>query len=133
VDLDVTLELSTRAPSQVRRSLAERYANSMETSLLDDLTLLTSEIVTNAVQHSRRPHGDDIHVSADVSEGVLRVEVTDHGEGLDPLEPRSLKPPSGLGYLHFLSDRWSSRRDDSFHVWFEIDVVTRSVLYRAPA
>jgi hypothetical protein len=91
-DVDVTLGLSTHAPSQVRRSLAERYVGSMETSLLDQLTLLTSELVTNAVQHSERPDGDEIHVCADVSEGVLRVEVADDGDDVDPLEPRSLAP-----------------------------------------
>jgi len=90
---------------------------STEVSLLDDVTMLTSAMVNNAVVHSGRRQRDEILVSASVSEGVLRVEVSDHEDGLETLEPRSLKPPSGL----------------SFHVWFEIDVVSRESLYCAPA
>jgi hypothetical protein len=68
-----------------------------------------------------------------VNDGVLRVEVTDNGVGMDALVPRSMTPPSGLGYLELLSDRWSSRANHSVHVWFEIDVVSHSVLSRAGA
>ena len=92
-----------------------------------------SEVVTNAVQHSGRPNGDPIDVQTTVIDGVLRVEVTDKGEGVDELEARSITPPSGLAYLDILSDRWSSRVNDSFHVWFEIDVVSGSMIHRAPA
>jgi anti-sigma regulatory factor (Ser/Thr protein kinase) len=105
----------------------------MERSLLDDLTLLTSEVVTNAVQHSGRPDGDPLSVNTTVLDGVLRVEVTDQGSGKADLEPGSIDPPSGLGYLQLLSDRWSSEVSNSFLVWFEIDVVSRVMLYRVPA
>ena len=127
----VTVGLSLTAPREVRRSLERRYAGSMERSLLDDVTVLTSEVVTNAVQHSGRPQGDPLTVDATVTDDVLRVEVTDKGHGVAELEPRSMSPPSGLGYMQILSDRWSSRANGSFLVWFEIDVVTRRVLYRA--
>ena len=60
-------------------------------------------------------------------------KVGDEGSGLASLEPRSLNPPSGLGYLEILSDRWSSHQTDSFHVWFEIDVTARTVLTRTTA
>ena len=129
----MSLRLSLHAPRQARRALAERCADSTELSLLDDVTMLTSEIVSNAVLHSGRPDGDEILVEARVSERVFRVEVTDNGRGVETLEPLSREPPSGLGYVHLLSDRWSSRQGDSFHVWFEIDVVPHTVLHRAPA
>ena len=129
----MSVALSVHAPGQVRHSLEAQYVGSMERSLLDDLTLCTSEVVTNAVQHSGRPQGDELTIETTVVDGVLRVEVTDKGEGVDELEARSIDPPSGLGYVDILSDRWSSRVNDSFHVWFEIDVVSRSMLYRAPA
>ena len=129
----MTVALSIHAPGQVRHSLEERYGDSMERSLLDDLTLLASEVVTNAVQHSGCPQGDLLDVQTTVLDGVLRLEVTDRGTGTHMLAPRSVDPPSGLSYLEILSDRWSSRADDSFHVWFEIDVVNRTMLYRKAA
>jgi hypothetical protein len=105
----------------------------MDRPLLDDVMVATSEIVTNAVQHSGRPDGDPLTVQASVTEGVFRVEVTDRGVGVHGLEARSIDPPSGLGYVQLVSDRWSSSVGESFHVWFEIDVVSRPVLYRATA
>ncbi len=124
------IALSVHAPGSVRHSLEERYRDSVERSLLDDVTLPASEVVTNAVQHSGCPQGDPLDVQATVLDGVLRLEVTDRGTGVDMLAPRSIDPPSGLGFLEILSDRWSSQVNGSFHVWFEIDVVSRSMLHR---
>jgi len=90
-----------------------------------------STAVTNSVIHSGRPDGDPISFSSDVADGVLRVEVGDEGRGVASLSARSLDPPSGLGYLDLLSDRWSSRQDGTFHVWFEIDVVSHTTFSRA--
>jgi anti-sigma regulatory factor (Ser/Thr protein kinase) len=127
----VTIALSLQAPGQVRRSLESHYSASMDRRLLNDVVLLASEIVTNAVQHSGCPNGDPLAIQASLTKGVFRVEVTDRGPGVHNLQARSIEPPSGLGYVQLLSDRWSSRVGESFHVWFEIDVVSRPVFYRA--
>ena len=63
------IALSVHAPGSVRHSLEERYRDSVERSLLDDLTLLASEVVTNAVQHSGCPQGDPLDVQAPCSTG----------------------------------------------------------------
>jgi anti-sigma regulatory factor (Ser/Thr protein kinase) len=126
----VNVALSLRAPGEVRHSLKARYAESMEPSLLDDVVLATSEMVSNAVVHSGCPEGDPITVQATVDDDVLHVEVADNGRGVDPLVARSSSPPSGLSYVEFVSDRWSSHNSQSFHVWFEIDITHRTVLHR---
>jgi two-component sensor histidine kinase len=120
--------LSLHAPRELRRSLEAAHAGSMERWLLKDLLLCASELVANAVVHSGCPGGDCLNVRATVSDGVLRLEVIDNGAGVRELKPRSTTPPSGLGYLELLTDRWSSYVDNSFHVWFEIDVVVRDRL-----
>ena len=89
------LTLSVHAPRQVRDSLELQYAGSMERSLLDDVRLLTSEVVSNAVQHSGRPTGDPLTMESSVVGDVLRVEVTDCGKGVFELTPRTTSPPSG--------------------------------------
>jgi hypothetical protein len=127
------LELSIHAPRQVRDSLELQYAGSMERSLLDDLRLLTSEVVSNAVLHSGRPTGDPFTLVTSVIDDVLRVEVTDGGKGMLLLTPRTINPPSGLGLVQLLSDRWSSHQNDSFHVWFEIDVISNAKVHRKSA
>lgn len=66
--------------------------------------LLTSELVSNAVQHADSP----IHVRARTRDGVLRVSVWDnHPEFPQPL-PLSTTDPFGRGlYLvHHLSRTW---------------------------
>jgi anti-sigma regulatory factor (Ser/Thr protein kinase) len=127
------LVLSIHAPRQVRDSLELQYAGSMERSLLDDVRLLTSEVVSNAVQHSGRPTGDPLTLETSVVHDVLRVEVTDGGKGALQLTPRTSNPPSGLGLVQMLSDRWSSHQNDTFHVWFEIDVTSSTPLSRKSA
>lgn len=127
----MTVALSRQAPGAVRESLETRYAAAMDRSLLDDVKIMASEMTSNSVRHSGRPEGDPLSMSATVANGVVRVEVGDQGHGVANLEPRSLNPPSGLGYLEILSDRWASHQGSSFRVWFEIDVTPRTLLMRA--
>lgn len=125
----LTIELSANAPRQVRHSF-DRHAGRIEETLLDDLRLLSSEIVTNAVEHSGRPQGDPITIETAVESDLVRIEVVDQGNGICPLQPRSSQPPSGLGYVDLLSDRWSSTTANSFQVWFEIDVKSNGLIER---
>lgn len=46
----------------------------MESSLLDDVILASSEIVTNSIVHSGRPTGDPITLTATVHNDVLQVQ-----------------------------------------------------------
>jgi len=130
VEFEMTIPLSIRAPGQARTELETTYAETMERPLLDDIKLMASELVTNAVQHSQCPDGAPLLLRATVIDGVLRVAVGDGGSTTDRVEPRATKPPSGLGVVRLLSDRWSSNRDGGFTVWFEIDVTPRTTLSR---
>ena len=127
------LPLSIKAPGQARRELETTYAQTMERPLLDDVKLMASELVTNAVQHSGCAEGDPLSLRANVVDGVLRVALGDRGSTTDRVEARSTNPPSGLGVVRLLSDRWSSYRDGLFTVWFEIDVTSRTTLARTNA
>ena len=118
----MSVALSLRAPRIIRDSLEKKYGLTMDRGLLDDVKVMASEAVTNSVLHSGRPHGDPISVSSNVADGVLRVEIGDEGAGVSNLAARSLDPPSGLGFLSILSDRWGQARNGTFRVWFEIDV-----------
>jgi len=129
----MNLPLSIRAPAKARSELETTYAHAMERSLLDDVKLMASELVTNAVQHSGCVEGEPLSLCANVAHGVLRVSLDDEGSSTHRVEPRSTSPPSGLGLVRLLSDRWSSSRDEHFTVWFEIDVTVRTPLSRSNA
>ena len=119
---ELTLALSPDAPRQIRRSL-DRYIGLLQQSLLDDLVLVSSELVSNAVQHSGRPKGDPIEYRLTIFPETILVEVADRGVGTDQLRPTTGTPSSGLGLVELLSDRWAgSAHTDTFNVWLEIDI-----------
>jgi anti-sigma regulatory factor (Ser/Thr protein kinase) len=62
-------------------------------SAADDVALLTSELVTNAVLHSKsRLPGGQVTVSVQTSDDMMRVDVVDQGA-----VPPDLTAPRGLG------------------------------------
>jgi anti-sigma regulatory factor (Ser/Thr protein kinase) len=90
-------------------------------AVLDDVRLLLSELVTNAVRHSG---SSKIELSVAVTAGAVRAEVTDQGRGFAP-SPRSAPWTQAGGWgLHLvdnLATRWGVDRGARVRVWFEID------------
>jgi anti-sigma regulatory factor (Ser/Thr protein kinase) len=90
---------------------------------LDNVVLLTSELVTNAITHSgSRRRGGAVHVVIAESEGGVRVEVSDQGSELSAPVVRSevfASDGHGLFLVQSLADQWGYVRDDnSTTVWF---------------
>jgi anti-sigma regulatory factor (Ser/Thr protein kinase) len=102
------LPLTLAAPGLARRYLASRAA-AWPVELLDLLVLLTSELVTNAVIHGRRPI--ELRLSDDGKH--IKIEISD-GDA-DPLPRTPDKPPDarvsgrGLPIVDSLADRWGWR------------------------
>ena len=112
------------APSAVRDALRERGAH-LPAALRDDLLLLLTEVVTNAVRHSGARNGDPIRIDLAEDPDCVRVEVTDPGAGFD--RPERLVPDlsrtGGLGLVLVdrLSRAWGVRRTKRGSlVWFEL-------------
>ncbi|WP_214410946.1 ATP-binding protein [Sphaerisporangium fuscum] len=72
--------------------------------LVDDVVLMVSELVTNAIAHGAPP----IRLSLRAGDGALRGEVTDHGEGLPHRLHVGDEVDHGRGLLivDALADRW---------------------------
>ena len=113
---------SLAAPGLARRYLATR-AEAWPFEMLELATLLTSELVTNAVQHGRGP----VELLLSEDSDRLHIEVGDSLAGGLPHAPG--RPPdirqSGRGLLIVdqLADRWGFRpRNDppGKVVWFEL-------------
>jgi anti-sigma regulatory factor (Ser/Thr protein kinase) len=93
-------------------------------ALFNNVRLLVSELVTNSVRHSQTGASDPIELRLAVFADRLRVEVSDHGSGFQ----RRVRTPErgsgsgwGLYLVDQLADRWGVSRDETTHVWFEID------------
>jgi anti-sigma regulatory factor (Ser/Thr protein kinase) len=107
------------AARAARRALAE---HGLSPELDHTVTLLTSEVVGNAVRHAGTPNRSErIVFHARISEDHVRVEVADHGPGFDP-EIRHDTPGFGLRLVDKLSSQWGVERTArGCRVWFEVD------------
>ena len=111
-----------RDPANVRvarRFVEEALADHGFDDLVDLTSLLTSELVTNAILHA------DSRVELEVRtapEGV-RVEVTDWGEGVPRVLALDTSTTGGRGMalVSSLANDWGTdERDGSKIVWFEL-------------
>ena len=122
--------LSLQAPARARRRLIE-YRDVLEPELLDDLCIVTSELVSNAVLHSGKAEGDPITVTTTLAANVFRIEVIDWADVIPVLRPTHERR-SGLAYVAILADRWAGSTTTPFSVWAENGVRTNGLVRRPP-
>jgi anti-sigma regulatory factor (Ser/Thr protein kinase) len=122
-------ELSARFDRGPTAAAAARHAlvaleERVDPGVLEDIRLLVSELVTNAVRHAQTPNGGEVALEVAIDPPRLRVEVADPGTGFDP-RPRDdeMTRPGGWGLflVDRVADRWGVVRDRMNCVWFEID------------
>ncbi len=118
-----TLEALPQAVSEARRWVGSIAADLLEAEQADNLRLVISEVVTNALRHGAP--GRRIDVAVTRKPKFLCVQVTDDGPGLAP-RPRALETETEGGYgLYFveqLTRRWGVTRENRrTRVWFELD------------
>ncbi len=110
------------APAAARARLREQLAGRVSQDDLDDVVVLASELVTNAVRHAGADRDDTVVVHLALAFDVLRVEVCDHGPGFEPpavLRQRAQGGGNGLILVERLSSSWGVCSDDGTCVWFE--------------
>ena len=128
--VELELPREPTAPARARAELREAFAGRLGDSDQATLTLLISEVVTNAVIHPDPALGGSVALRITAYADRVRVEVSDAGSGFDvsSLRPRPREAGGhGLIVVDGLANRWgTSRRDDEgvdgFCVWFELDV-----------
>lgn len=122
-ELRVRLGCGPTAASAARSALLA-LDERVDGQVLEDIRLLVSELVTNAVRHANAPTGGEVELDVTIEESRVRVEVADPGAGFEP-QPRDdeMTRPGGWGlYLvDRIADRWGVVRGRLNRVWFEID------------
>lgn len=109
------------------RSAVAGVVNGLPGSLVDDLKLLVSELVTNSLRHGRLRPTDGVEVVVRLHRAKVRVEVSDPGRGDDVPRRRSPSEDGGWG-LHIvdgIADRWGIETRPT-RVWFELAVPQRA-------
>lgn len=108
--------ISARAARQLIEAALQRWGDDDSTEVA---TLLTTELVTNAIVHART----DFALKVTTHEDRLRVEVSDLNHDpprLVPIEDAE-EHGRGLHLVHALSASWGVEwRDDGKVVWFEL-------------
>jgi anti-sigma regulatory factor (Ser/Thr protein kinase) len=120
----VRLARDSQAPARARKTISQWLDGSVERRAVEDVKLLVSELVTNAVRHPR--HEGPIDVSVELGRARVRVEVTDPGDGFR--KPRVGTPPPealggrGLLIVDRVASSWGVSAGRPTCVWFEIAV-----------
>lgn len=120
-----TFELAPEAASQARAVVNEELGREVSAKVLEDATLLVSELVTNAVRHAPRAGIPEIELRLKLDPERVRVVVSDPGGGFvaEPRLPTASESSGwGLYLVDRIADRWGVITKDRSEVWFEIDV-----------
>jgi serine/threonine-protein kinase RsbW len=121
------LEPMPTAVSEARRWVGIVADGLLEGDQADNLRLVISEVVTNALQHGAP--GEQIELAVTAKPQFLCVQVTDDGPGLVP-RPSALGNEDGVGgfglyFVEQLTRRWGVTRENRrTRVWFELDYAT---------
>ena len=124
---DLTLPASPSSPRAARRFLVDTLGRRQVTAAVVDLaTLLTSELVTNAVRYGRGL----VRLSVRPGPPSVRVEVHDDNPDLPvmvELDDGTAENGRGLRLVDELATRWGAEEcaTDGKDVWFEIDLRDR--------
>jgi anti-sigma regulatory factor (Ser/Thr protein kinase) len=120
--LDLRLDAGPSAPSRARSAIRQ-LAGLCSPGMIDQLTLVASELVTNAVQHGR---ASGAAVAVSVGPERVVIEVASSGPPFDRSAIRDspgVNGGFGLRVVDALADRW----------WVEHDGQTRVVCEFATA
>jgi anti-sigma regulatory factor (Ser/Thr protein kinase) len=120
---EVVLCSGVEAPWDARRAIAAN-ASTLPPSVQDDVSLLVTELVTNAVLHGGAAPHRPIQLELTTRADRIRVEVVDPGTHWEaPPEPRKGDSSGGWGLymVDRIAERWGvSPASNGTSVWFEL-------------
>lgn len=119
--LQLDLKRDENAPGVARAAVTGLYDQpGMTVARYQTLLLLVSEIVTNAVLHSKAPPWTPIRFSAGADRDRVRVQVHDGGPTFDPPVGPGERGGWGLHILDREARDWGVQQGDGTLVWFEL-------------
>jgi anti-sigma regulatory factor (Ser/Thr protein kinase) len=113
------------AASAARQALTS-LEGKLDRSLLDDVRLLATELITNSVRHSSNASASPVGFEVTITASTVRIEVSDAGDGFKSAEPQPRADGAagwGLYLVDRIADRWGVVKEAGTRVWFEIDRV----------
>lgn len=118
-DLEISLHLDEFAPRAARYHVT--HVDRPSPDLRDAVALLTSELVSRAVQHCESGPDESLELRAWMPADVVRIELRARQEVL-AIPPNGEGTQYDLVLLDQVADRWSiDTAEPSACMWFEID------------
>lgn len=125
--LRIELARNPDAPALARAAITGFCENqAFSPTTMARLTLLVSEVVTNAVVHPDVKPLGMLALYASRQQGRVRIEVSDPGQGFTPAprNPNRLEGGYGLYLLEKEAARWGVEATPGTTVWFEVATQT---------
>jgi len=117
-DLMLKLSPEPTAPGYARRAAQQQFAGQLSRRRLNDLLLVISELVGNAVVHGQ----GEVVLRLELDGETVRGEVIDEGSGFEH-RVRARGPDDiggrGLMLVESMTSRWGIH-EGTTHVWFEM-------------
>src|SRR3954465_15567434 len=120
--IEMTLRAVPAAAATARREITRRLSARLARDALEDVRLLLTELVTNALRHGKGAPEDEIGVRAEVADGTGRIEVHDPGRDgeVEARRPCARGGGYGLFLVDRLTNRWGVDQQDGTTVWAEL-------------
>jgi len=118
MDLDLDLPRHGSASALARQALRARLGDELPHAQLEEVLLVVTELVNNALKHGEGP----IRLRMDYDGRVVRGEVVDDGAGFEAeVQHRGLDEVGGRGLaiVDRLAANWGVH-EGTTHVWFEM-------------
>jgi anti-sigma regulatory factor (Ser/Thr protein kinase) len=113
------------AAARARRVVEDELRGRLPRRVIDDVTLLVTELVANGVRHGGADVGSSVHLLLEGRRPGLHVEIAnpDHVHGAPVRRTADLTGGGGIGLnlVETLASRWGVRRQPHTAVWFELD------------
>jgi len=111
------------APAAARQALAGLRVLRGQ---IGDLTLIASELITNAVLHSGCTTEDELELLLEWTDGHLRLSVLDPGRtgksAKLAMDEQRASGGVGLFLVEQLASQWGAERSEHYRVWAEVPV-----------
>jgi anti-sigma regulatory factor (Ser/Thr protein kinase) len=122
----ITVPAGPAAPTTARHALTRWLSARTTNGLLSDAPLVVSELVTNSTRHAGLRGAAAVRVSAELANGVLRIEVEDGGTNgavIRRTPSRDRAGGFGLNIVDSLALRWGVESTPGTMVWVELGAV----------
>lgn len=117
----LTLDDEYQSAKRARAFISARLAGH-DREVIENATLMVSELVTNSLRHATGA----VHLTLEVADDIVRVEVNDAGPALPVMRTPTPADPTGRGLqiVAHLSDEWGFNRTTASgnRVWFLIQL-----------